>query len=117
MRSLAGVGLALLNCVDQVFEFYLCSICELLIMRPSVRLRFLLSLFVLPLLHSPIFSADAANHRVFGSGQQPEDVRLQKPKHLNGYFPFEVPASKAEWEQRQKVLKQRVLVATGLWLA
>ena len=61
------------------------------------------------------FAADAANHRVFDSGQQPDDSRLQAPKDLNGYFPFEVPKSKAAWEQRQAELKQRVLVATGLW--
>ena len=60
-------------------------------------------------------AADAANHRVFDDGQQPDDSRLQAPKDLNGYFPFEVPKSKAAWEQRQTELKQRVLVATGLW--
>ncbi len=84
-------------------------------MQNSIRLRYLLSLLVLPLLHSSVFAVDAANHRVFDSGQQPEDVRLQNPKDLNGYFPFEVPASKAEWEVRKQSLKQRVLVATGLW--
>lgn len=60
-------------------------------------------------------AGDPANHRVFDIGQQPEDVRLQNPKDLNGYFPFKVPKSKAEWEQRQKELQTRVLVATGLW--
>lgn len=66
-------------------------------------------------LASSLSAGDAANHRVFDIGQQPDDVRLQDPKDLNGYFPFQVPASKAEWEQRQRDLKQRVLVATGLW--
>jgi cephalosporin-C deacetylase-like acetyl esterase len=60
-------------------------------------------------------AADPANHRVFDVGQQPEDVRLQAAKDLNAYFPFHVPASKAEWEQRQVELKRRVQVATGLW--
>lgn len=55
------------------------------------------------------------DHEVLEAGQQPDDVRLQAPKDLNGYFPFEVPPTKAEWEQRQAALKQRVLVATGLW--
>lgn len=59
--------------------------------------------------------ADGANRRVFDAGQQPDDVRLQEPKDLNGYFPFEVPKSKAAWEQRKAELKQRVLVSTGLW--
>ena len=58
---------------------------------------------------------DGADRRVFDAGQQPADVRLQEPKDLNAYFPFEVPATKAEWEQRQAELRQRVLVATGLW--
>ncbi len=73
------------------------------------------------LLAASVFSStgvragDPANHQVFDAGQQPDDVRLQSPKDLNGYFPFEVPESKAAWEQRQAELKQRVLVATGLW--
>ncbi|MCH2210560.1 MAG: alpha/beta hydrolase family protein [Fuerstiella sp.] len=60
-------------------------------------------------------AGDARNHQVLDPGQQPEDVRLRDPKDLNAYFPFEVPESKAAWEQRQEELKQRVLVATGLW--
>ena len=73
-----------------------------------------LSLFCL-LLCRPSIAGDAADHRVFELGQQPDDKRLQAPKDLNGYFPFKVPASKGEWEQRQAALKQRVQVATGLW--
>ena len=61
------------------------------------------------------FAGDPANHRVFDAGQQPEDARLKDPIDLNGYFPFEVPRSKAAWEQRRAELKQRVLVSTGLW--
>ena len=60
-------------------------------------------------------AGDPANHRIFDSGQQPNDVRLNAPIDLNGYFPFEVPPTKAAWKQRQEELKQRVLVATGLW--
>ena len=62
----------------------------------------------------PVF-ADGSDHRVFEQGQQPNDSRLQPAKDLNGYFPFEVPQSKAAWEQRRTELKQRVLVSTGLW--
>lgn len=58
---------------------------------------------------------DGSNHRVFEPGQQPDDRRLQPPKDLNGYFPFEVPESKAAWEQRQNELKHRVQVAVGLY--
>lgn len=45
----------------------------------------------------------------------PGDLRLGKPKDLNGYFPMTVPASKAAWEQRRTELREQVLVATGLW--
>ncbi len=57
----------------------------------------------------------AADHQVLAAGQQPDDVRLQPPKDLNGYFPFHVPATPAQWQQRRAELRQRVLVATGLW--
>ncbi|MEQ9411873.1 MAG: alpha/beta hydrolase family protein [Fuerstiella sp.] len=60
-------------------------------------------------------AADPASHRVLDAGQQPEDVRLSAAKDLNAYFPFQVPASRAAWEQRQAELKQRVRIATGLW--
>jgi dienelactone hydrolase len=62
-------------------------------------------------------TARADELRVYKEGQQPNDVRLQAPKDLNGYFPFEVPAGKAAWEKRADELRQRVLVATGLWPA
>lgn len=58
---------------------------------------------------------DGSNHRVLDAGQQPNDRRLQPPKDLDGYFPFEVPESKAAWEQRQAELKHRVQVAVGLY--
>ena len=56
---------------------------------------------------------DAA--RVLAEGVQLEDARLNPPKDLNGYFPFIVPNTVEEWEQRSAALKQRILVATGLW--
>ncbi|MEM6471324.1 MAG: acetylxylan esterase [Planctomycetota bacterium] len=34
---------------------------------------------------------------------------------LNDHFPFRVPASTEQWEERRAALKQRVLVATGLY--
>src|SRR5262249_49937199 len=49
--------------------------------------------------------------RIFG----PDDSRLDRPKDLNGYFPFTPPASKAAWEARRKELREQVLVAVGLW--
>ena len=53
--------------------------------------------------------------RVYDPGQRPDDSRYQEPKDLNGFFPFHPPASRIEWQQRSEELKQRVLVATGLW--
>lgn len=86
-------------------------------MIPSAPFRYLSCLAVALVLSSPfeVTFADGADRRIFDPGQQPDDVRLQEPKDLNGYFPFEVPATKAEWQQRQAELRQRVLVATGLW--
>ena len=48
---------------------------------------------------------------VLPDGQVPNDRRLAPPKDLNGYFPFEVPASKEAWEARAAQLRRRVLVA------
>ena len=66
---------------------------------------------------SALIASDVAieNHRVLDANTRPDDVRLNEPKDLNGYFPFEVPKSKEAWQQRQAELKQRVLVATGLF--
>ena len=49
------------------------------------------------------------------AGSQPKDQRLQPPKDLNGYFPFKVPKSKAEWEARADYVRRQVLVSQGLW--
>lgn len=43
-----------------------------------------------------------------------QDVRLKPPKDLNGYFPFQPPNSKAEWEKRSNFVKRQLLVALGL---
>lgn len=43
------------------------------------------------------------------------DVRLGKPKDLDGYFPFEVPATKEAWQARAAELRLRTRVALGLW--
>lgn len=53
--------------------------------------------------------------RVLPEGMLVDDARLQAPKDLNGFFPFAVPATLDAWEERATELRQRVLVATGLW--
>ncbi|WP_345684457.1 acetylxylan esterase [Novipirellula caenicola] len=64
---------------------------------------------------SALVAGDPTHHRVLDADVRPDDVRLSEPKDLNGYFPFEVPESKEAWQQRRAELKQRVLVATGLF--
>lgn len=39
----------------------------------------------------------------------------QELKDLNGFFPFHVPDTLEEWEQRKELLQRRVLVANGLY--
>ncbi|MBI3861231.1 MAG: acetylxylan esterase [Planctomycetia bacterium] len=58
--------------------------------------------------------AEAAAPRSLPDGTLPNDVRLQPPKDLNGYFPFVVPKSKAEWDARAEYVRRQVLVSQGL---
>jgi dienelactone hydrolase len=44
-----------------------------------------------------------------------EDVRLRTPKDLDGYFPFQPPATLPAWEARREEVRRRILVAQGLW--
>jgi dienelactone hydrolase len=62
-----------------------------------------------------ISAAEAAAPRALPAGTLPQDVRLKAPKDLNGYFPFKVPKTKAEWEARAEYVRRQVLVAEGLW--
>ena len=47
--------------------------------------------------------------------QAVEDHRDGVPRNLNGYFPFEVPASTTAWSQQAEERRQQLLVANGLW--
>lgn len=53
--------------------------------------------------------------RVLPEGLVPYDQRLGPLKNLNGYFPFQPPASKEEWAVRCERIRRQVLVALGLW--
>ncbi|QEL18836.1 alpha/beta hydrolase [Limnoglobus roseus] len=53
--------------------------------------------------------------QVFTDSDKPTDYRLGPPKTLNDYFPFKVPKTLADWEDRKKRLREQLLVATGLW--
>ena len=60
-------------------------------------------------------TATAAGPRALPQGQRPGDVRLQPPKDLDGYFPFQPPESKEVWDRRAQEVRQRILVSQGLW--
>jgi dienelactone hydrolase len=75
--------------------------------------RFLLA-FALVVL-GPLPLALAAAPRALSEGTLPNDVRLQAPKDLNGYFPFTPPATKAQWEKRADYVRRQILVSQGLW--
>ncbi len=53
--------------------------------------------------------------RILPEGQLPDDARLKPLKDLNGYFPFQPAASKADWERRAARVRRQILVANGLW--
>src|SRR5579871_3501489 len=59
-------------------------------------------------------AADAPTS-VIPEGKKPDDYRLGPPKTLNGYFPFNVPKTKEEWEARRQRVREQILVAAGLW--
>jgi dienelactone hydrolase len=54
--------------------------------------------------------------RLYSGNDRPPDHRLtDKPKDLDGYFPFTPPATKDAWEKRREALKVQLQVALGLW--
>jgi hypothetical protein len=63
----------------------------------------------------PVMAADPDLTRVLEPGKLPRDSRLGKPKTLNDYFPMNPAANRQAWGARRKVLREQVLVATGLW--
>jgi dienelactone hydrolase len=56
-----------------------------------------------------------ADVTVLPEGRTLNDRRLGALKDLNGYFPFEVPATKEEWARRADRIRTQVLVSQGLW--
>ncbi|MEI7700046.1 MAG: acetylxylan esterase [Planctomycetia bacterium] len=57
----------------------------------------------------------AANVSSAGPWAPPDDARLGALKDLNGYFPFKVPSSLAEWKVRKEHVSRQIRVACGLW--
>ncbi len=60
-------------------------------------------------------SAHAAAPRALPPGTLPDDIRLQPPKDLDGYFPFTPPPTTAEWAARAARVRRQILVSQGLW--
>ncbi|MCY2965148.1 MAG: hypothetical protein NT069_16195 [Planctomycetota bacterium] len=52
----------------------------------------------------PLVAAEVP--RALPAGTLPSDSRLQPPKDLNGYFPFNPPDTKAEWDQRADYVRR-----------
>src|SRR5256885_107165 len=64
---------------------------------------------------APVARADDPT-RVFSGTERPPDHRLtDKPRDLNGYFPFAPPATKEAWDARRQALRTQLQVALGLW--
>ncbi|MES2790710.1 MAG: acetylxylan esterase [Planctomycetota bacterium] len=59
--------------------------------------------------------ATAETPRALPADKLPNDVRLQPPKDLNGYFPFTPPKTKEEWDKRAAYVRRQILVSQGLW--
>ncbi|RFC45001.1 MAG: Cephalosporin-C deacetylase [Verrucomicrobia bacterium] len=62
--------------------------------------------------HFPLLTAALLSFSAFCPA---EDIRLQPPKELNGYFPFIPPSSLHEWDTRKDFVRRQILVAEGLW--
>jgi len=59
--------------------------------------------------------AAAEGPRVLEPGKLPDDKRLGDLVTLDGYFPFDVPATPDGWAKRSKRVRRQMLVALGLW--
>ena len=53
--------------------------------------------------------------RALKEGQLPDDIRLLPLKDLNGYFPFDPPSSKKDWEKKSSKIRHELRVAAGLY--
>lgn len=81
----------------------------------ATRLILLSLLAALVTFGGPHALTAADGPRVLQEGKLPNDSRLQPPKDLDGYFPFQVPKTREEWSQRAERVRQQMLVSLGLW--
>jgi dienelactone hydrolase len=82
--------------------------------RSSIRLP-LTALLVASALFGLAGHSSAAAPHALPDGQAPKDVRLNPLKDLDGYFPFNPPASPGEWSVRAERVRRQILVSQGLW--
>lgn len=59
--------------------------------------------------------AGADDLRILPEGKLPDDARLAEPVTLHDYHPFRPVDSKEAWEVRQKHIKLRMQVGSGIW--
>jgi len=73
---------------------------------------------VITLCQAASAAAGADVSRVLESGKKLDDPRLGKQRiATDWYHPWTPASTKAEWEKQSKAIRERVLVATGLWPA
>lgn len=53
--------------------------------------------------------------RAVAPGKLPPDARLNKPKDLNGYFPFTPPTDVEAWKEQSAAMRRRLAIALGVW--
>ena len=53
--------------------------------------------------------------RILPAGKLPADARLAPPKDLDGFFPFQPPATPEQWRERAAFVRRQLLVSLGLW--
>jgi len=58
-------------------------------------------------------AADAP--RVLPAGTQPDDIRLEPLKDLDGYFPWTPPSNEVAWKVRAEQLRTQLRVALGIF--
>ena len=77
--------------------------------------RLALSLILCTVLQGIAPPLVAGPPRSLPSGTLPNDARLKPLKDLNGYFPFDPPASAEAWAARADRVRRQIIVAEGLW--
>lgn len=68
---------------------------------------------MLPAMKAPAFVAIIAV--LLAAARAADETQPGQLKDLDGYFPFKVPATEAEWQTRAEELRRRILVSQGLF--